>query len=98
MAVMIIDRIRLFKFSLPFSTPVKIKDKLLNTREGYLINITDDQGKKVAVILSIKDYEKLMKELEELEDIKLFDEAKKDDDGSRMLLSEYVKKRKLKNG
>jgi O-succinylbenzoate synthase len=44
MVIMIIDRIRLFNFSLPFSTPVKIKDKFLNTREGYLINITDDQG------------------------------------------------------
>ena len=32
--------------------------------------ITDTTGKKVSVILPIKDYEKLMAELEELEDIK----------------------------
>ncbi len=41
---MIIDRIRIFKFSLPFLTPVKIKDKLLKTREGYLIEISDRLG------------------------------------------------------
>jgi O-succinylbenzoate synthase len=44
MAVMIIERIRLFKFKLPFLSPVKIKDKLIMTREGYLIKITDDKG------------------------------------------------------
>ena len=36
--------------------------------------ITDDQGEKLAVILSIKDYNKVV---EDLEDIKLYDKAKK---------------------
>ena len=44
--------------------------------------ITDDNGKKLAVILPIKDYEKILEELEELEDIKLYDEAKNKNDES----------------
>jgi hypothetical protein len=39
--------------------------------------VTDDQGKKLAVILPIKEYQKMVDELEELEDIKLYDAAKK---------------------
>lgn len=39
--------------------------------------VTDDHGKKLAVILPIKDYNKMVDDLEELEDIKLFDLAKK---------------------
>lgn len=60
--------------------------------------ITDDHGKKLAVILPIKDYEKMVEELEDLEAIRLYDEAKKGDDGERILFSEYLKKRKAKNG
>ncbi len=40
--------------------------------------ITDPDGKKVAVILPIEEYHKLIEELEELEDIRLYDEAKKE--------------------
>lgn len=39
--------------------------------------VTDDNGKKLAVILPIKEYNKMVDELEELEDIKLYDAAKK---------------------
>lgn len=59
--------------------------------------VTDDNGKKLAVILAIKDYEKLMEELEELEDIRLYDQAKKEDDGTRILFSDYLKTRRAKN-
>ena len=38
--------------------------------------ITDNFGKKVSVILPIRDYEKIMAELEEREDIKAYDRAK----------------------
>jgi len=38
--------------------------------------ITDTTGKKVSVILPIEDFEKIMDELEELEDIKAYDRAK----------------------
>ncbi len=38
--------------------------------------ITDKAGNKISVVLSVKEYEALMEELEELEDIRLYDEAK----------------------
>jgi hypothetical protein len=37
--------------------------------------ITDDKGKKLSVILPIKDYKKIMEELEDLEDMRLYDEG-----------------------
>ena len=38
--------------------------------------ITDHKGKKISVVLSIKDYQKLIEKLEDLEDVRLYDEAK----------------------
>lgn len=38
--------------------------------------ITDTRGNKLSVIVPIKEYEKMLEELEELEDIKAYDEAK----------------------
>ena len=37
--------------------------------------ITDTKGVKLSVVLPIKDFEAIIKELEELDDIKLYDEA-----------------------
>ncbi len=59
--------------------------------------IKDANGKKSLVVLSIQEFDYLIKELEELEDIKLYDEAKKEDTGERVLFSDYLKKRKAKN-
>jgi hypothetical protein len=59
--------------------------------------IIDDFGKKLAVILPIKDYKKMMEDLEDAEDVRLYDEAKKEDSGKGMLFSDYLKKRKTKN-
>lgn len=58
--------------------------------------IKDTAGKNL-VVLSQNEFDILMEELEELEDIKLYDEAKKEDTGERILLSDYLKKRKNKN-
>jgi hypothetical protein len=44
--------------------------------------ITDNSGKKISVVLSLKEYESIMEELEELEDIKLYDEAQKSNEPS----------------
>jgi hypothetical protein len=44
--------------------------------------ITDSKGKKISVVLPIKDFKSIMEELEELEDIKLYDEAKKSNEPS----------------
>jgi hypothetical protein len=38
--------------------------------------ITDQIGNKVSIILPIRDYERMIEELEELEDIRLYDEVK----------------------
>ncbi len=59
--------------------------------------IKDANGKKSLVVLSIQEFDYLIKELEEIEDIKLYDEAKKEDTGERVLFSDYLKKRKAKN-
>ncbi|MFY7909867.1 MAG: hypothetical protein ACOVO2_09965 [Emticicia sp.] len=59
--------------------------------------ITDNTGKKISVILPLKEFDAIMEELEELEDIRLFDEAKKEDDGTRILFSDYLKNRNTKN-
>lgn len=60
--------------------------------------ITDANGEKSLVILPAKEFETLMEELEELEDIRLYDEAKKEDTGDRISFSDYVKNLKAKNG
>ncbi len=38
--------------------------------------ITDNAGKKISVVLPLKEFKTIMEELEELEDIRLYDEAK----------------------
>jgi len=67
----------------------------MNTNPQY---VTDEQGKRVAVILPIETYLQLLEQLEELEDIRLYDEAKQSDGGERTLLTDYLKKRKAANG
>jgi hypothetical protein len=59
--------------------------------------ITDVLGKKKSVILPLKVYNSMLEAIEELEDIKIYDETKKEDNGERILFSEYLKNRKSKN-
>jgi len=58
--------------------------------------ITDTAGEKW-VTLPLHEFDNLMEELEGLEDICLFDEAKKEEKGTRILLTDYLKNRKGKN-
>lgn len=44
--------------------------------------ITNDKGKRVSVILPIRDYKKMLDALDELEDIKAYDEARKSGEDS----------------
>jgi hypothetical protein len=44
--------------------------------------ITDRAGKKISVILPIKDFEAMMEQLDDIEDVRLYDEAKKSEDPS----------------
>jgi len=39
--------------------------------------ITDDKGGKLGVVLTMEAYNKMLEQVEELEDIKSYDEAKK---------------------
>ena len=63
---------------------------MITTRHQYIV---DRKGQKTSVILPIKDYERMLEELEDIEDIRLYDEAKKEDDGEYVLFSDYFKKR-----
>jgi PHD/YefM family antitoxin component YafN of YafNO toxin-antitoxin module len=67
---------------------------MLNLHPQY---ITDANGEKSLVILSAKEFNIIMEELEDYEDIKLYDQAKKEDNGERILLADYVKSRQAQN-
>ena len=59
--------------------------------------IKDANGNKSFVILPAKDFETLMEELDDIEDVHLYDEAIKNDTGERILFSEYLKNRNAKS-
>ena len=59
--------------------------------------IKDANGNKTLVVLSVKEFDVILEELDDLEDIRLYDKAKKEDTGERILFSDYMKKRKFKN-
>lgn len=50
---------------------------MLNIHPQY---ITDYSGQKISVVIPISEFESLLEELEDLEDVRLYDEAKKEDD------------------
>ena len=56
---------------------VKLGAKMSLLSQQY---ITDDKGNRTGVILPIDDYKKILADLEELESIRAFDEAKASED------------------
>ncbi len=44
--------------------------------------ITDKTGRKISVVLPMEEFKNIIEELEELEDIRLYDEAKTSDEPS----------------
>jgi DNA polymerase III sliding clamp (beta) subunit (PCNA family) len=58
--------------------------------------IRDSAGKNLVVIPQ-KEFDELIAALEDTEDIDLYDEAKREDTGERILFSDYLKNRKAKN-
>ena len=50
---------------------------MLSVKEQYII---DENGQRVSVVLEISVYQKLLEELEELESIRAYDQAKSRDD------------------
>ena len=57
--------------------------------------IVDENGKRISVVLPIRDYEKILKKLDEYEDIRVYDDVKAKNEKS-ILLGDYVKKRSKK--
>ena len=58
--------------------------------------IKDAQGHNSLVVLPAKEYESILEELEDLEDVRAYDDAKKDDDGERISFSDYLAARSKK--
>ena len=58
--------------------------------------ITSSSGEQL-VALPVSEFNNILEELEELDDIRSYDEAKKADDGERVLFSDYLKTRKDKH-
>lgn len=58
--------------------------------------VTDDLGNKLAVILPIKTYNKMLEDLEDIEDVKLYDKVKSRKE-EPIPFDDYLKKRRQKN-
>ena len=67
---------------------------MLTVHPQYII---DKEGNKISVVLPIKEFESLLEELDEMEDVQLYDAALKNDSGERILFSDYVKSRTKKD-
>jgi hypothetical protein len=65
--------------------------KTVNTKEARYI--VDEKGKKVSVILSIRRYRRMLLDLQELEDIRLYDEAKAKKEKS-IPFNQYLQRRR----
>jgi hypothetical protein len=59
--------------------------------------ITDEQGKRVSVVLSIQQWQQLLEDLEELEDVRLYDDVKTRNEPT-ISLADYRQKRQQNNG
>lgn len=60
--------------------------------------IKDANGNNSMVILPVEEFERLLEELEDDDDVRMYDQAKKEDTGERILFSDYLKMRKERNG
>ena len=56
--------------------------------------VTDKKGKKIAVQLTVQEYEYLIEELEMKEDIALYKKIKADKKENYIPLADYIKRRK----
>ncbi len=57
--------------------------------------ITDSKGKKVSVVLPIRQYQQMLEDLEELEDLRLYDSVKSRNEKT-IPFTEYLKQRRGK--
>jgi PHD/YefM family antitoxin component YafN of YafNO toxin-antitoxin module len=58
--------------------------------------ITDEKGNIISIVIPLEEYRRMMEDLEELEDIRLFDEVKAKKEKS-IPFEDYLKKRQRKN-
>jgi PHD/YefM family antitoxin component YafN of YafNO toxin-antitoxin module len=58
--------------------------------------ITDKKGKKLSVVISVTEYKKMLEELEELDDIRLYDAVKAKNEKS-IPFSQYLQQRRKKH-
>ena len=68
---------------------------MINIHPQYL---KDTDRNKTLVVLSLSEFDAILEELEDQDDVRLYDEAKKEDDGQRISLSDNLKIRKERNG
>lgn len=59
--------------------------------------ITDEHGKRVSVVISIQQWQQVLDELEELDDVRLYDKVKSRNEPT-VSLAEYRRKRQRANG
>ena len=59
--------------------------------------VTDEHGQRVSVILPIEQWQQVLDELDELEDIRLYDEVKARNEPT-ISLADYRRKRQQANG
>ena len=58
--------------------------------------IVGNEGEQL-VVLPLNEFDNIIEALEDQEDVRLYDEAKKENDGTRILFSDYLKNRESKN-
>jgi hypothetical protein len=58
--------------------------------------ITDEKGNKISIIINIKEYNRMLADLEELEDIRAYDKVKNKSGEANEPLDEYLRKRKIR--
>ncbi len=58
--------------------------------------ITDKKGNKISVVIPITQYKRILQELEELEDIRLYDEVKARKEKT-IPFNQYLQRRRKKN-
>ena len=58
--------------------------------------ITDKKGNKISVVIPITQYKRILQELEELEDIRLYDEVKAKKEKT-IPFNQYLQRRRKKN-
>ncbi len=59
--------------------------------------IKDANGKRSLVVIPISDFDKIIEELESIEDVKLYDQEKKKNAGKGILLDDYIHQRGINN-